>query len=235
MQRFSVASPGGSELPTDVVSYGADVAREDTFKLLGSVEGKRILDLGCGTGHNAIALARQGAKVIGVDESSDQVADARAACDREGVKVELHHAPLAELAFLRGDTIDAAVSAFGLAQVEDVDRVFRQVHRVLRPEMPLVLSLPHPAFAVVDAADPERRVQRSYWDPAPIAADGADRRNDVPRTISALFTSLSRANFRVDTLLEPEPPPRGPRSPQWVDAMQYLPATLIVRARKLGI
>ena len=86
------------------------------------MEGKRILDLGCGVGHNAIALARQGAKVIGVDESSDQVAEARAACEREGVRVELHHAPLAELAFLRADTIDGAVSAFGLASVDDVDR-----------------------------------------------------------------------------------------------------------------
>jgi SAM-dependent methyltransferase len=234
-RRFSVASPGGSELPTDVVSYGADVAREDTLKLLGSVEGKRILDLGCGTGHNAIALARQGAKVIGVDESSDQIADARAACEREGVRVELHHAPLAELAFLRADTIDGAVSVFGLAPVEDVDRVFRQVHRVLRPEMTFVVSLPHPAFAVVDPVDPERRVSRSYWDTAPIAADGPDRPADVPRTISALFTSLARANFRVDTVLEPEPPARGPRSSRWTDVMRYLPATLILRARKLGI
>ncbi len=233
--RFSVASPSGTELPTDVVSYGADVAREDTLKLLGNVEGKRILDLGCGAGHNAIALARQGAKVIGVDESSDQVAAARAACEREKVKVELHHAPLAELAFLRADTIDGALSAFGLATVEDVDRVFRQVHRVLRTEMTFVVSLPHPAYAMVDPADPERRVQRSYWDAAPIAGEGPDRPNDVPRTISSLFTSLGRANFRVDTVLEPEPPARGPRSGQWADAMAFVPATLIVRARKLGI
>jgi ubiquinone/menaquinone biosynthesis C-methylase UbiE len=233
-QRFSVASPGGAELPTDVVSYGADVPREDVLKLLGNVEGKRILDLGCGMGHNAIALARQGAKVIGVDESSDQVGDARAACEREGVRVELHHAPLAELAFLRADTIDGAVSAFGLASVDDVDRVFRQVHRVLRPEMALVLSLPHPAFALVDPEDPERRVQRSYWDNAPIAADAPGGAPDVPRTISSLFTSLGRANFRVDTVLEPEPAGRGPRSSRWADTMTYLPATLIVRARKLG-
>jgi SAM-dependent methyltransferase len=234
-RRFSVASPGGAELPTDVVSYGADIPREDALKLLGSVEGKRILDLGCGNGHNAIALARQGAKVIGVDESSDQVAAARAACEREGVRVELHHAPLAELAFLRADTIDGAVSAFGLASVEDVDRVFRQVHRVLRPEMAFVVSLPHPAFAVIDPEDPERRVQRSYWDMAPIAADEPDRPHDVHRTISALFTSLGRANFRVDTVLEPEPSERGPRSSRWSDVMAFLPATLIVRARKLGI
>lgn len=234
-RRFSVASPAGNDLPTDVVSYGADVAREDALKLLGSVEGKRMLDLGCGTGHNAIALAKQGAKVIGVDESSDQIADARAACERAGVRVELHHAPLAELAFLRADTIDGAISAFGLTPVEDIDRVFRQVHRVLRPEMALVLSLPHPAFAVIDPDDPERRVQRSYWEVAPLPGGEPDRPADLPRTISQLFTSLSRANFRVDTVLEPEPPARGPRSQGWSEAMSLLPATLIVRARKLGI
>jgi len=230
-----VASPAGNELPTDVVSYGADVAREDALKLLGSVEGKRMLDLGCGAGHNAIALAKQGAKVIGVDESSDQIADARAACEREGVRVELHHAPLAELAFLRADTIDGAISAFGLTPVEDIDRVFRQVHRVLRPEMAFVVSLPHPAFAVIDPSDPERRVQRAYWDTAPLPATEDGRPAELPRTISQLFTSLSRANFRVDTVLEPEPPARGPRSSGWSEAMAYLPATLIVRARKLGI
>jgi ubiquinone/menaquinone biosynthesis C-methylase UbiE len=235
MQRFSVAAPAGRDLPTDVVSYGADVPREDTLKLIGPVEGKRLLDLGCGCGHNAIALARQGAKVIGVDESSEQVAEARAACDREGVKVELHHAPLAELAFLRADTIDGAVSAMGLAPIEDIDRVFRQVHRVLKTESPLVMSFPHPAFALIDPADPERRVVRSYWDTAPIAADAPERPADLPRTISSIFTSLTRANFRIDTVLEPEPSRNDPRSARWNDAMPWIPATLILRAKKLGI
>jgi ubiquinone/menaquinone biosynthesis C-methylase UbiE len=226
--RFSVASPAGNELPTDVVTYGPDVAREDTLKLLGNVDGKRVLDLGCGTGHNAIALAKQGAKVIAVDESADQVADARAACERERVKVELHHAPLAELAFIRADTIDAVVSVWGLAPVQDIDRVFRQVDRVLKPEHALVLSMPHPAYAVVDPSDHERRVHRSYW-------ETASRDDLVPRTISQLFTSLGRANFRVDALLEPEPAATGRRSPVWHDHMRYLPATLILRARKQGL
>ena len=226
--RFSVAAPFGLSLPTDVVSYGIGVPREDALKLLGNVDGKRVLDLGCGAGHNAIALARQGAKVIGVDESADQVAEAREAAEREGVKLELHHAPLAELAFVRADTIDAVLSAFGLATVVDVDRVFRQVDRVLRPEHHFVLSLPHPAFALVDPDDPQRRVQRSYWDEALIGAD-------VPRTIGALFTSLGRANFRVDAVLEPSPAGNGPHGPGWTDAMALLPATLIIRARKQGI
>jgi SAM-dependent methyltransferase len=234
--RFTVAAPAGQDLPTDVVTYGSHVPQEDTLKLLGHVEGKRILDLGCGAGHNAIALARQGAKVIAVDESAQQIGEARAACEQEGIKVELHHAPLAELAFIRAETIDGVVSAFGLASVDDLDRVFRQVHRVLRQEHPVVLSLPHPAFAVLDPDDSELRVQRSYWDTAPITAASADGPADVPHTLSALFTSLGRANFRVDTLLEPEPDPSGGHhSPQWSEAMRYLPATLILRARKQGI
>lgn len=227
-QRFTLAGPAGRDLPTDVVSYGHDIPREDALKLLGNVEGKRVLDLGCGAGHNAIALARQGAKVIGVDGSSDQIADAREAAEAAGVKVELHHAPLAELAFIRADTIDAVVSAFGLIQVDDLDRVFRQVDRVLRPEHHFVLSLPHPAFAMAEPDDPAGAIRRSYWDPAPVG-DG------LPRTISALFTSLGRANFRVDAVLEPQPSTAGPRSGGWVDSMRYVPATLIIRARKQGI
>ncbi|MEX2294114.1 MAG: class I SAM-dependent methyltransferase [Acidimicrobiales bacterium] len=227
-ERFTMAAPAGHDLPTDVVSYGHDVAREDTLKLLGHVEGKRILDLGCGAGHNAIALARHGAKVIAVDESSDQVADARSAAEREGVKIELHHSPLAELAFIRADTIDGVVSAFGLAGVDDLDRVFRQVDRVLRPEHHFVLSLPHPAFSLIHPDDPERRVHRTYW-------DGGRVEDGLPRTISSLFTSLGRANFRVDAVLEPQPAAAGPRGPGWVDAMRYVPATLIIRARKQGI
>lgn len=234
MSRFTLNAPGGAELPTDVVTYGFDIPREDQLKLLGRVEGKRVLDLGCGTGHNAIALARAGAKVIAVDPSADQVASARAACEREGVKVELHHAPLAELAFVRADTIDAVVSAYGLVAVDDIDRVFRQVDRVLKPEHHFVLSLPHPAFALVDADQPERRSGRSYWDTAPITgAEG--QAPDLPRTISALFTSLGRANFRVDTLLEPEPVSGAPRSRGWRPAMEQVPATLVLRARKQGI
>jgi len=227
MARFTLTAPEGHQLPTDVVSYGADVAREDTLRLLGPLEGRRVLDLGCGGGHNAIALARSGAKVIGVDADAEQIAAARAAAEREGLRLELHHAPLAELAFVRADTVDACVSAFGLAQVDDLDRVFRQVDRVLKPEHSFVLSLPHPAFAVVDGDDPELRVRRSYWERTP--QDG-----DLPRTIAEIFTSLGRANFRVDALIEPEPLATSPRSFSWSPAMAVLPATLILRARKQG-
>src|SRR3954451_24742976 len=41
--RFTAASPLGDRLPTDVASYGADIPSEPTLKLLGNLDGKRVL------------------------------------------------------------------------------------------------------------------------------------------------------------------------------------------------
>jgi SAM-dependent methyltransferase len=178
-------------------------------------------------------MAKQGAKVIAVDSSAGQIGHARRLCEREEVSVELHQGDLADLAFVRADTIDVVVSVYSLGMVADLDRVFRQVHRVLRPEAPFVLSLPHPMWQATNDTEPPS-LHRPYWERAPKPwTDGSESGADHPLTTSDLFTSLTRANFRVDTLLEPEPR-GGARSRWWRPAMSWLPSTLIVRARKVG-
>lgn len=220
-------------MSNDVVTYGPAIPDEAKLRLLGDVSGKRVLDLGCGAGRNAIALARAGARIIAADEDADQIGAARAAIDDADVRVELHHVPLAELAFLRADTIDAVVSVYALAGVADIGRVFRQVHRVLRPEHTFVLSLPHPTFALVDPGDPDGlRIRRSAFDTQPYGLDDP-RAGTLSRSTSDVFVELSRAGFRVDHLLEPQATDDG--GPHWAPAMAQIPATLIIRARKEGI
>jgi predicted RNA methylase len=46
-----------------------DTPTERELRLLGDLRGKRVLDLGCGTGSAAIAFAHQGAMVIALDAS----------------------------------------------------------------------------------------------------------------------------------------------------------------------
>lgn len=230
---FTVAAPTGDALPDDAVTYGPNIPSEATLRLLGDLAGKRVLDLGCGAGRNAVAMARAGARVIAVDEDAEQVAAARRTLDAADQRVELHHSPLAELAFLRADTIDAAVSVHALSRVADVGRVFRQLHRVLRPEHHLVVALPHPVFALVDPDGPDPlAVRRSAFDEEPFAHDDPRHGTHV-RSIGALFTELARAGFRVDQVLEPDPD--APGGPHWSPAMEQVPATLILRARKEGI
>jgi SAM-dependent methyltransferase len=232
--------PTEAVLTPEVVCYGPDIPDDRSFRLMGSLgtlEGKRVLELGSGAGHNAVALARQGAKVITVDPSWGRLERVREAADRSETKVELHQGDPAEIAFVRAETIDAALSVYTLATVADLDRVFRQVHRVLRREAPLIFSLPHPAFTMTDpASEDPLRLTRSYFDrePRPWSTDDAAGHEYV-RNVGELLTSLLRANFRIDTVLEPAPLADAVRSAYWTPAMELVPSTLIIRARKEGL
>jgi SAM-dependent methyltransferase len=227
--RLFTAGPVADDVDTGTVAYGPGIADESDLRLLGHLAGKRVVVLGAGAGAAAVALARGGTKVIAVDPSDEQLGYTRRLADREEVKVEVHHGDLADLAFLRADTVDAVLCVYVLGAVADVDRVFRQVHRILRTDAPFVLSVPHPSYRTVDPAGDPPTIVRRYLDRSPIGDAG-----DTPHTVSDLVTGLIRANFRIDTLLEPAPRSGGAASRDWAPAMAWMPSTLVVRARKEG-
>lgn len=234
--RYAAIYQAGAQLPTTTAHYGPDIPTESELHLLGDLRGKRVLELGCGGAQCSIAFVKAGATAIGVDFSAEQLAFARRLCEREEVRLELRQGDLADLAFLRADSIDLVFSAYTFGYVEDLDRVFRQVHRVLRPGAPLVFSLPHPAYDMIDDdADPPLLVRRSYFDRRPIDYQWAGIRfTDYRHTFADLYMGLVRASYRVDLVLEPEPLASGRRSQFWRDTFTMVPRTLIIRARKEG-
>jgi SAM-dependent methyltransferase len=199
-----------------------DAPTERELRLLGDLRGKRVLDLGSGDGSAAIAFAHQGAIVIALDGSDARLAQARERAERDEVKVEWRKGDLADLAFLRAESIDAAFSAYAVAEVEDAARLFRQVQRVLKPNGPFVFSYEHPMAMCVA---PDGTVDRSYFEPGPIQVErDGDTVAVFTRGISEVFTDLGRAGFRVDTLLEPGPDTPGAK----------VPSTIVWRGRKEG-
>jgi SAM-dependent methyltransferase len=235
--RIAARRGAGDAIAFGAVSYGPDLPAEADVRLCGDVRGKRVLDLGCGAGENAIAFTRQGAHVIAVDASRNQLALARKLADTAEVRVEWHESDVCDLAFLRADSIDLAFAAGVIGEVEDVDRLFRQVHRVLRPGAAFVFSFDHPMALAVgrEAGGPGTlplgalEVRRSYFDPAPVEVTRGDERIRVfPRTVAEVFAAMHRAGYRVDLILEPEPVRSADPGPA-------VPAAMIWRARKEGI
>jgi SAM-dependent methyltransferase len=198
-------------------------------RLLGDVAHKRVLELGCGDGTRAVELARRGASVIAVDPSTEAGIATRKRAEAAEVRIELRTGDLADLAFLRGDSVDVAFAEGSLASLSDLGRVLRQVQRVLRAGAWFAFSLPHPVAACVDAdAVPDGSlplaspvVARSYFDDLPYGSEVH------PHRIADVFAQLGRVGFRVDTLLEPEPPATA-------RGRALLPDTVIWRARKIG-
>ena len=233
----NIAARRGAAIDTEVISYGPDLPTDADLRLCGDVRGKRVLDVGCGAGENAIAFALPGAHVIAVDASTGQLQLARKLADAAEVRVEWHHGDAADLAFLRADSIDLAIAIGLLGEVDDVDRLLRQVQRVLRPGGAFVISLDHPAALALgrDHAAPgalplgSYELRRSYLDakPATVIREG-ERIELYPHTMADTFASLHRAGFRVDVLLEPAPVRSADPGPQ-------VPPIVIWRARKEGV
>jgi SAM-dependent methyltransferase len=163
------------------ITYGSGIPGETELRLCGDVGGaKRAVELGVSEWMNSIALARAGARAIAVDPRHDRIAELRTRADEAEVTVQCHETAMADLGDITSGTCAVVVAAQTLGEVDDLGRLLRQVHRILEPSMPFVISVPHP-FQSVSAG-------RHY---------GVGE-----RSIGEWFTALGRANFRVDQLIE---------------------------------
>ncbi len=141
------------ELATDYdASFSSGVLgrrlRQAVWRRLDSVysAGDRILDLGCGTGEDAVYLARRGADVVAVDRSAQMVATARAKIEDAGLteKIEVRHGKIEGLA-VRERSFDGALSNFGaLNCVEDLEAVAETLAAAVRPHGRVVLCVMGP-------------------------------------------------------------------------------------------
>lgn len=104
--------------------------------------GGRVLDLACGVGRHAIALARRGFDVTGVDMSAYALDRAERAAADAGVRLGLHRADLLRSADWGVAEVDAVicVQAFGWGSDADQLRLLRQVRQVLVPGGVFVLD-----------------------------------------------------------------------------------------------
>jgi demethylmenaquinone methyltransferase / 2-methoxy-6-polyprenyl-1,4-benzoquinol methylase len=91
-------------------------------------DGDRVLDACCGTGDLAIAGARAGGRVTGLDFSEPMLERAR----RKAPELEWVQGDLLALPFPDG-SFDAATVGFGVRNVEDLPAGLRELRRVLRP------------------------------------------------------------------------------------------------------
>jgi SAM-dependent methyltransferase len=97
--------------------------------------GKRLLDLGCGTGELAIRLANKGFDVIGVDLSEQMLAIAQMKAEERGVHVLFYQQDMRHFGpFEPFDTIAIFCDSLNyLLEDEDVVTTFSRVYDQLRP------------------------------------------------------------------------------------------------------
>lgn len=116
------------------------------LRLMGKVQGKQIIDVGCGSGVFAAELAERGANVIGVDPSREMIRIAnREYGNKSDVKfysqsIEIFAASFTDMKF------DIAVSNMALVTIQDLDCALYAINSLLQPHGKLVFNITHPCY-----------------------------------------------------------------------------------------
>lgn len=101
------------------------------FAALGEVQGRRVLDFGCGHGMASVLLARRGAKVTAFDLSGGYLQEVRERAGANQVQIDLVQANGEYLPFV-DETFDAVWGNAVLHHL-DLERAGRELRRVLKP------------------------------------------------------------------------------------------------------
>jgi len=218
------------------IEWGPNSYPESQLKVLGPLRGKKVLEIGCGAAQFGIALARKGAHVTGIDMSREQLKHAKRNIEAAGVEYRIEQGNAEDLARFRAGSFDLAVSDFA-AGFMDLDRLFKQVRRVLKPGGKVAVAWSSPILeCMTDLGErPLHSFIRSYFDRTPFVEGGKDPTWEFKRTYGDWVRSIAGAGLVITHLIEPQTPQGGTHG--WYSNYRWqrtnkIPGTCIWVARK---
>jgi len=182
------------------------------------VAGKDLLHLQCHLGLDTLTLARQGARVTGVDFSGEAVATARRLAADAGLEARFVQADVLALDIVLDERFDIVCTSWGvLLWLPDLGRWAAQIRRALKPGGLFYIAEFHPAgYALDDRAESEVvRPGYSYFhsDEPLCVDDGGDyadpaakvahtRSFEWTHTMGDIVSSLTGAGLEIEFLHE---------------------------------
>ncbi|WP_406698902.1 class I SAM-dependent methyltransferase [Singulisphaera sp. Ch08] len=210
----------------DTSTYNALYERPAMLALLPPVQGRDVLDAGCGPGWYSEQLLARGARVTAMDASSTMAAYTQT---RVGDRAAVHVADLADpLRFATDSQFDVIVAPLVLHYLPVLAPTFQEFHRVLRPGGHLVFSTHHPG------SEAERLGAISYFETEQVEEtwDDVGQVRFYRRPLSDIFEALATAGFLTEQVVEPRPSAAlRTADPAAYKRLLQRPAFLLVRAR----
>jgi 2-polyprenyl-3-methyl-5-hydroxy-6-metoxy-1,4-benzoquinol methylase len=173
--------------PIEFFERGGSALNDDELAAVGEVRGRRVLQLACSTGDEALTLARLGADVSGVDIAPTHLQTARAKAEALDLDIDFVEGDMMQLEpEIRGFDV-VFISWGGLCWAPSIDAWARSVADRLNPGGRLVISEHHPLWEVLTVTESGAlMVSGDYFGAArdgyadPMKAPEITRRVDVP-------------------------------------------------------
>jgi len=196
----------GAQLAVHGAGWGIWQIPEDELRILGDVAGRDIIELGCGAAQWSIALARRGARPVGVDLSEAQLAHAGRLQAEAGVAFPLLHAS-AEAVPLPDGSFDIAFCDHGAFTFADPYRTVPEAARLVRDGGLLAFNMSTPLVEIcwpADADEPGASLSSDYFGLHEIA-DPDEGHVEFNLPYGEWIRLFRRSGFVVEDLVELRP------------------------------
>lgn len=232
-------------------SFSENIERPAIEKLMGPIDGARVLDLGCGSGTYSLTFAQKGSEVVGLDLSPTMVSLAQERAGARGVKVDFRVFDIRESLPFDECEFDLVFTGTALHYVEDIAAFMKEAARVMKPKARLVASVLHPTstarFPLADSVEaegpdpwegwyfgsPNRTIETPWLGYGEVSSEGR-RISCHHHTLSDYFNALASARLSITGLVEPKPSAEfaDKNASRYAEAMR-VPVFLIFRAENI--
>ena len=214
--------------------YGAFVS-EEKCKLFGDVSGKKLLEIGCGSGESLKYLGeRNHCELWGMDISENQIKKSNSLLAEHGLSAKLICSPMEEECGIPVDYFDIVYSVYAIGWTTDLDITFDRIASYLKKDGVLIFSWSHPIHKCVAVENDTLIFKKCYFDESryllPLG-EGTLTLSDYK--LSTYVNALAKAGFFIEKLIE-ESDYDITKNHDGIFARkaEMLPVTFVIKARK---
>ncbi|MGD7043091.1 class I SAM-dependent methyltransferase [Jeotgalibacillus proteolyticus] len=186
-------------------SYGPFAQTEDELRLFDGIENKKVLDIGCGSGHSLKYMTNQGASELwGIDLSETQIKTAKETL--EGLDAHLFCSPMEEACGLPKHYFDMVYSIYAIGWTTNLSAAFELIHSYLKPGGSFIFSWDHPLYAHLKSGNGQIYLEGAYQNEGVIKYPnfkGEEAPVVIPtRKMATYINELIKAGFTIEFVIE---------------------------------
>jgi len=214
--------------------YGAFVS-EETCRFFDEVAGKKVLEIGCGTGHSLQYIGERGASELwGIDLTREQINKAEQYLKTCNLTAKLICSSMEAECGLPEDYFDFVYSVYGIGWTTDLDGTFRRIASYLKKGGVFIFSWSHPIHKCVAVEDDMLVFKKCYFDESWYSVSvGEGVLSLSDRKLSTYINALARAGFIIEQLIEESDEDiLKSKDSSFAKKASMLPVTFVIKAIK---
>ncbi|MFJ7826623.1 class I SAM-dependent methyltransferase [Psychrobacillus sp. NPDC096623] len=222
------------------ITYNDFVEQPAIKSAISSLNGKNILDLGCGTGEFAKYCVENGAtKVVGIDISKNMIEHANKENKHE--KIDYICTSIEDLE-LQNQKFDLIISSLAVHYIADYSAIIEKVTSLLNKNGEYIFSTEHPIVTARKEMNnwiDDKEGNRLHWALDNYQEEGEREQHwyidgviKYHRTISTLINTLINNGLVLEKIIEPQSIPTGlEKMPKLINE-QRRPSFIVIKAKK---